>query len=388
MNLEEKARTALQSTFDIIAPPRVFSAPGRVNLIGEHTDYNDGFVLPAAINFKTVVAAAPRTDSIIEVFAVDMDDIDTFDLTASIIPSSGHMWANYLRGMAKVLVKMGYPLTGASLAITGNIPTGAGLSSSASLEMALGYAFLALSGTPIDGARLAKAGQDAENNFVGVQCGIMDQFISALGKKDHAMLLDCRDLHYESVSIPSDTAIIIVDSGIKRGLVDSEYNTRREQCTSAAKFLGVQSLRDVSVEMFDAHAGDTPPVLAKRARHVITENDRTRRTAAALEMGDMHTVGTLLNASHVSMRDDFEITVPAIDTLVEILQNIPGVYGARMTGGGFGGCCVALTPNSVTQKVIDAVETQYPQKTCCYNATVYRCHASDGAGERVFETIS
>lgn len=388
MNLEEKTRAALYAHFPATIPPRIFSAPGRVNLIGEHTDYNDGFVLPAAIDYKTVVAAVPRTDAIVEVFAVDMDDADTFDLEKPILPSAGHLWANYVRGMAKMLLEAGYSLRGASLAIAGNIPPGAGLSSSAALEMALGHAFLQLNGLPVDGVQLARAGQLAENDFVGVQCGIMDQFISALGKKDHALLIDCRDLSFEPIPIPTDTAIIIVDSGVKRGLVDSEYNARREQCAAAAELFGVQALRDVTPERFAARADNLPPLLKRRARHVITENERTIRAAAALKQGDMATVGRLLNESHISMRDDFEITVPEIDILVEIIQAVPGVYGARMTGGGFGGCCVALAPNTVATAVAEAVENTYTGKTCCYHATVYRCHASAGAGEIVVQSAS
>lgn len=388
MDLVQKTLTALQNTFQPTAAPRVFHAPGRVNLIGEHTDYNDGFVLPAAIDFHTVVAAAPRTDTLVEVLALDMDDIDTFDLTAPITPSAGHQWANYVRGMAKVLLQEGHPLSGMSLAIAGNIPTGAGLSSSASLEMALGYAFLQLSDQPIDGVSLALAGQNAENNFVGVQCGIMDQFISALGQKDHALLLDCRTLEYSAVPIPTDTAIVIVDSGVKRGLVDSEYNTRRNQCAAAAEFFGVPALRDVTMETFTARQTDLPPVLRRRARHVISENERTIAAAEALKTNDLHRFGQLLNESHRSMRDDFEITTPEIDTLVDIMQSVEGVYGARMTGGGFGGCCVALAPNAVVPELTATIEAIYPQRACCYHATIYLCHASAGASELIVQNAA
>jgi len=387
MDLVQNTLNALQETFHPAAPPRVFSAPGRVNLIGEHTDYNDGFVLPAAINFRTVVAAALRPDTLVEVFAVDMDDTDTFDLAKPITPSSGHQWANYVRGMIKVLLAEGHNLRGLSLAISGDIPTGTGLSSSASLEMALGHTFLQMSGLPVDGVSLALAGQNAENNFVGVQCGIMDQFVSALGQKDHALLIDCRTLDYSAVPIPADTAIVIVDSGVKRGLVDSEYNARRQQCQSAAAFFGVPALRDVDMATFAAREHELPPVLRQRARHVISENERTLAAADALKANDLIAFGQLMNESHRSMRDDFEITTPEIDTLTSIMQSVPNVYGARMTGGGFGGCCVALAPNSAVPELTAAVDNLYPQKSCCYHATVYQCHASAGAGELIIENV-
>ena len=388
MDLVQKTLTALQETFHPSAPLRSFHASGRVNLIGEHTDYNDGFVLPAAINFHTVVAAAPRTDSTIEVYAVDMADSDTFDLTQPITPSSGHPWANYVRGMAKVLLEEGQTLRGLSLAIAGDVPTGAGLSSSASLEMALGHAFLQSNNQPIDPVSLALAGQNAENNFVGVQCGIMDQLISALGEKDHALLIDCRSLEHTAVPIPADTAIVIVDSGVRRGLVDSEYNARRRQCAAAAEFFGVHALRDVDMATFTAREHQLSPVLRRRARHVISENERTLAAADALKQNDLAAFGYYMNESHRSMRDDFEITTPEIDMLVEIMQSVAGVYGARMTGGGFGGCCVALAPTDVVPELTDAVDTVYHQKACCYHATVYRCYASAGASELIVQNTT
>ncbi len=381
MELAAKTMAALNNTFHPVHSRRVFGAPGRVNLIGEHTDYNEGFVLPAAINYHTVVAVSPRDDTIIEVYAVDMDDTDTFDIAQPILPSAGHSWSNYVRGMAKILLAQKHNLRGMSLAIAGDVPTGAGLSSSASLEMALGHAFLQTNGIAVNGAALARAGQDVENNFVGVQSGIMDQFISALGQKDHALLIDCRNLSYTPVPIPADTAIIIVDSGVKRGLVDSEYNTRREQCNAAADFFGVPTLRDVDTQTFNAREHELSPVLRRRARHVITENERTIAAATALKHADLAAFGYYMNESHRSMRDDFEISTPEIDTLVEIMQSVQGIYGARMTGGGFGGCCVALAPNGVAADLAAAIEESYPRKTCCYSATVYQCYASAGASE-------
>ncbi|RME42010.1 MAG: galactokinase [Caldilineae bacterium] len=381
MNLLEKTRAALNALHpNAGAPPRFFRAPGRVNLIGEHTDYNDGFVLPAAIDFETVVAALPRPDSTVEVVAVDMDDHDTFRLAGEMAPHPTKTWANYVRGVAHALRRRGYPLRGLSMAVAGNVPTGSGLSSSASLEMAAGYALLGMSNLPIERATLARCGQEAEHEFVGVQCGIMDQFIAALGKPEHALLIDCRTLDYRPVPLPPHTRLVIADSGVRRGLVTSAYNTRRQECEAAAAHFGVPALRDVDEATFRRGANGLPPRIRRRARHVITENARTLALAKALADGDMARVAPLMAESHRSMRDDFEITVPAIDALVEIMQSVPGVYGARMTGGGFGGCCIALAPASVAPAVQQAIEQRYEAQTG-YRATVYVCRASAGAGE-------
>lgn len=381
MNLIEKNKTAFKQHFpQITEKPRFFSAPGRVNLIGEHTDYNDGFVLPAAIDFETVVAAAPRPDSIVHIYAIDKDEADEFDLAQPITPHPQKGWANYVRGMAKILLSEGNKLRGLNLTVTGNVPTSGGLSSSASFEMALGHAFLRLSNQPVDGVKLALSGQRTENEFVGVQCGIMDQYISSLGEQDCALLIDCRDLSYKAVSIPPNTAIVVVDSGVQRGLVDSEYNARRKECEAAAAHFGVKALRNVDEATFNQRAHELSPIIQKRARHVITENARTLAATEALAAGDTAALGPLMAASHRSMKEDFEITVPAIDTLVEIMQSVPGIYGARMTGGGFGGCCVALTPTAVADDVEAAINMHYRAKTG-YEATVYKCRASAGARE-------
>jgi galactokinase len=271
-------------------------------------------------------------------------------------------------------------LHGLTMSIAGNVPTSGGLSSSASLEMAVGYALLRMNDKSVDGVKLALSGQKTENEFVGVQCGIMDQFISALGQKDYALLIDCQDLSYKSVPIPPNTAIIVVDSGVQRGLVDSEYNTRRQQCELAAAHFGLNSLRLLDIETFNNRKQELPTIIRQRATHVITENARTLALAKALTAGNMSQLGPLMAASHQSMRADFEITVPAIDTLVEIMQDVPGVYGARMTGGGFGGCCVALAPVEVAPQVTKAIENHYYPKTG-YQATIYECHAAAGASE-------
>ena len=339
------------------APEFVVRAPGRVNLIGEHTDYNDGFVLPCAIGPATMVAASRRTDDKIRLFAVDFGGAtDTFAVNG--IEHGALGWANYVRGMIDALQKAGYALPGADLAIAGNLPQGAGLSSSASLEVAIGKAMLAIAGTDIDATRLAQIAQIAECDFVGTKCGIMDQLISAQGKTGHALLIDCRSLELTDASIPDDVAIMIVHSGVTRGLVEGHYNERRRQCEAAAKAMAVTALRDADMHMLDMAALDA--VIYNRARHVITENQRTLDATAALAKSDLRALGKLMAESHASMRDDFEITVPAIDQLVALLQSVIGEKGgARMTGGGFGGACVAILPLNRVDDVRAAVEARY-----------------------------
>ncbi len=363
-------------------PSHLIQAPGRVNLIGEHTDYNDGFVLPCAINYQTVVAAAPRTDNIIRVVSVDYDNAtDEFDLTQPIEFQQDKMWANYIRGVVKCLLERGFTFTGADIAVTGNVPQGAGLSSSAALEVVIGQTFKVLYNLEISQAEIALNGQQAENQFVGCNCGIMDQMISAEGRENHAMLLDCRSLETQAVSMPEDMAVVIINSNKKRGLVDSEYNTRRQQCEEAARIFGVKALRDVTIEQFNAKAHELDELVAKRARRVITENDRTVEAATALRNHDMKRMAELMAQSHASMRDDFEITVFEVDTLVEIVKDVIGEQGGvRMTGGGFGGCIVALVPPTLVDDVKAAVEAKY-QAATGLKESIYVCQAKDGAGK-------
>ncbi|WP_318509940.1 galactokinase [Photobacterium leiognathi] len=363
-------------------PSHLIQAPGRVNLIGEHTDYNDGFVLPCAINYQTVVAAAPRTDNIIRVVSVDYDNAtDEFDLTQPIEFQQDKMWANYIRGVVKCLLERGFTFTGADIAVTGNVPQGAGLSSSAALEVVIGQTFKVLYNLEISQADIALNGQQAENQFVGCNCGIMDQMISAEGRENHAMLLDCRSLETQAVSMPEDMAVVIINSNKKRGLVDSEYNTRRQQCEEAARIFGVKALRDVTIEQFNAKAHELDELVAKRARHVITENDRTVEAATALRNHDMKRMAELMAQSHASMRDDFEITVFEVDTLVEIVKDVIGEQGGvRMTGGGFGGCIVALVPPTLVVDVKATVEAKY-QAATGLKESIYVCQAKDGAGK-------
>ncbi len=362
-------------------PEHLIQAPGRVNLIGEHTDYNDGFVLPCAINYQTVVAAKKRSDKLVRVVSADYQNaLDEFDLTKPIEFQPQKMWANYIRGVVKYLLARGYAFDGVDLAVSGNVPQGAGLSSSAALEVVIGQTFKELYQLEISQAEIALNGQQAENQFVGCNCGIMDQLISAQGQENHALLIDCRSLETQAVSMPKEMAVVIINSNKQRGLVDSEYNTRRQQCEQAARVFGVKALRDVSIEEFTARQHELDPTVAKRARHVITENARTLEAAKALNDGDMSRLGELMAQSHVSMRDDFAITVPEIDRLVEIVQGVVGTRGGvRMTGGGFGGCVVALMPPELVAEAKAALASQY-QAATGLKETVYVCQAKNGAG--------
>ena len=351
-------RTLYRDSFGT-SPTLITRAPGRVNLIGEHTDYNDGFVLPCAISKQTMVAVRPREDGIVNIVAGDLDRATTsFSLNVPILPDATSPWSNYVRGMASLLQAEGLEFPGVDMAILGDMPQGAGLSSSAALENASGLAFAALAGQPnFDRTRLALIGQRTEHEFAGCKCGIMDQLVSARAEAGSALLIDCRSVQVQPVTIPGDVAILIVHSGISRGLVDGEYNARRAQCEAAAAHYGVAALRDLQVL---PGQGDLDSVAWRRARHVITENARTLAAADALSRGDISTLGRLMAESHASMRDDFEITLPAIDRLVAILSDAIGnAGGARMTGGGFGGAVVALVAKDRLDVVIDAVRKHY-----------------------------
>ena len=364
-------------------PTHFFQAPGRVNLIGEHTDYNDGFVLPCAIDYQAMIAVSPRDDQKVVATAHSFDgQVSEFELCLPIAHSEEAFWSNYVRGVATVLLEKGMDIKGVNIAIIGNVPQGAGLSSSACLEVVTGLTLTRMAGLDVSLKELALIGQQAENEFVGCKCGIMDQMISACGKEDHAMLLDCRSLDTRLVSIPTNAAVVIINSNVKRGLVDSEYNTRREQCEAAAKYFGVKALRDITLTQLEAAKGDLDDLTFRRARHVVTENDRTEAAAEVLAVGDLVAMGELMARSHASMRDDFEITVPAIDAIVEIVKNVIGSEGGvRMTGGGFGGCVVALVPQDKVVAVKQAVEQHYPQRSNGLSADIYVCRASDGASE-------
>ncbi|MGF1760960.1 galactokinase [Photobacterium sagamiensis] len=358
----------------------LIQAPGRVNLIGEHTDYNDGYVLPCAINYQAAVAATERNDNLIQVVSVDYGyATDSFYVDQEIEHHPEFMWANYIRGVVKCLIARGYKVGGADIVVSGNVPQGAGLSSSAALEVVIGQTFKRLFELKIDQSEIALNGQQAENEFVGCNCGIMDQLISAEGMKDHALLIDCRTLQTYPIGMPKDMSVVIINSNKKRGLVDSEYNTRREQCEAAAKFFDVKALRDITIEQLNERASEMDELVLKRARHVVTENQRTLDATKALVEGDIKLIGQLMAESHASMRDDFEITVFEVDTLVDIVKEVVGDEGGvRMTGGGFGGCIVALVPPHLVEDVKGAVASKYEAATGIKEC-LYICSAEDGA---------
>ena len=339
------------------APDLVAQAPGRVNLIGEHTDYNDGFALPMAIDRGTVVAARVAGANV-HVLAADLGAEDQFD-PALIDAEATNDWRDYVRGVVALLAAEGAAPPGLALSIAGDVPQGAGLSSSASLEVATGFATAILGGAAIDRTHLACIGQRAENDYAGCACGVMDQLVSARAEAGHALLIDCRSLECSPVTLPDEAAVLIIHSGVERGLIDSAYNERRRQCEQAAAFFGVPALRDVTPAQIEV-AASLDPVVRRRARHVVTENARTLAAADALTANDMMTIGRLMAESQTSMREDFEITVPAVDALVALLQREIGAEGgARMTGGGFGGCVVALLPQQRVAGVSAAVRRDY-----------------------------
>ena len=361
-------------------PTFIVQAPGRVNLIGEHTDYNGGFVLPAAINYSTWVAVSSRADRELHIIAEDFGAQKVvINLDEPMLHDASAPWSNYARGVIQELQKRNYRLVGGNFLISGNVPTGAGLSSSASLEVALVRAFTELSGETIDPTSAALVGQAAENNFVGCNCGIMDQLISARGQESSALLIDCQDLSTCTISIPNNWEILIVHSGVKRGLVESEYNQRRAQCETAARYFGQQTLRGVNLAELLSAEDQLDALSFRRARHVLTENERTLVAATALNSGDLSTLVRVMAESHESMRDDFNITTPAIDRLVTILQEAgAGKAGARMTGGGFGGCVVSVAPSTIIPQLVAAVERHYQADTG-YTPRLILAKASKGA---------
>ncbi|PJG84500.1 galactokinase [Conservatibacter flavescens] len=357
-------------------------APGRVNIIGEHTDYNDGFVMPCAINYGTAISGKARTDGIFKVYAADLELFDEFSLLAPIVPSSEGKWTGYVRGVVKYIQQRCPEFTtGAELVIKGDVPLSAGLSSSASLEVAVGKFCQQLANLPLTNTDLALIGQQAENQFVGANCGNMDQLISALGQAEHLLMIDCRSLDTIATPVPSDVAVIIVNSNVKHDLVAGEYNTRRAQCERAAAFFGVKALRDVSIAQFKEKEAELIALdrdVAKRARHIVTENQRVLDAVQALQRGDLAGLGELMGQSHDSMRDDFEITVPEVDYLVELAQVAIGKSGgARMTGGGFGGCIVALAPLDKVDDVREIIAKNYEKQTGL-KEDFYVCVASQG----------
>jgi galactokinase len=362
-------------------PHAVFHAPGRVNLIGEHTDYNQGFVLPCAIDRRTYIAVKARTDHRIRAVSANIGNMVS-EWESSFPPQADarNPWADYLRGVSLQFLKQGSTPPGMDIMVTGDIPQGAGLSSSASLCVAFATAVNHFGGFGLSAIETALLCQAAENEFVGCNCGIMDQLVSAAGRIRHALLIDCRNLQYRAIALPTDMAIVIIDSRLSRGLVDSAYNDRRRQCEAAASSLQAESLREVSMDRLLATESWMDPVAFRRARHVVSENARTEAAAAALSAGDYSGLSGLMAASHVSMRDDFAITTKEIDLLVRIVGEALGNRGGvRMTGGGFGGCVVALAPRALTGAIVEAVSTHYSQATGLH-AEIYLCNTSEGAG--------
>ena len=351
-------------------------APGRVNLIGEHTDYNDGFVLPMAIDRAVWIAGRPRDDGRVVGHSLDLDQAVEFSLVGFRHEKAG--WGEYLKGVAWALQEAGYVLRGWEGVVAGDVPIAAGLSSSAALEMATARVFASVSDLAWDAATMAKLGQRAENQWVGVNCGIMDQMISAAGRAEHALLIDCRSLETQLVPLPMGTAVVILDTATRRGLVDSAYNERRARCEAAAEFFGVTALRDVSQVQFQAQAGRLDDLTQRRARHVITENARTLQAVEAMCRGDGVEMGQLMDKSHASLRDDFEVSSEELNHMVACARLEAGCYGARMTGGGFGGCAVALVRADDAHNFAHSVAACY-QATTGITPNVYVCTAANGA---------
>lgn len=374
--------TDLQTRFHAkfgYAPTFVARAPGRVNLIGEHTDYNDGFVLPMAIDRDVTFVGASRNDAIVRIDSANFDASTQFSL-GDIQHVSDAEWSNYPRGVASVVQQAGHMLNGFDAVMWGDVPIASGLSSSAATEMATLMALDAArpGRLGINGVDAAKFAQAAERNFVGVNCGIMDQFISSLGKAGHALLIDCRSLAYELVPLPEEAAVLIVDTAAPRTLAGSAYNERFAQCQTAAKAFGVASLRDVTPAEFERRRGELGDLVARRVEHVIYESPRTLEAVQAMRAGDLVRLGQLMNRSHDSLRDLYEVSSLELDSVVNITRKVKGVFGARMTGAGFGGCAIALVRNDALEAAKQAVLAEYPLLTG-RQPKVYACVASDGA---------
>jgi galactokinase len=375
MELSEKLLQTFQEHFGG-QPDLLVEAPGRVNLIGEHTDYNGGFVLPMAMNRSVMFALRYRKDGHVHLLSGDHLQHAHFDCNdfSYVKPH----WCEYIKGVANGLKKRGLKLQGFEGVLMGDVPRGSGLSSSAALELAAARAFSEVSGFPWDPVEMAVVGQEAENDWVGVNCGIMDQMISACGKAGHAYLLDCRSLEGTHVPLPEGFTVVILDTATRRGLVDSAYNERREQCEAAAAFFGVELLRDVPLELFLERQAELDELTRKRARHVVTEDARTLAASEAMKAGDAEAFGQRMTESHESLRDDFEVSNDALNTMVETALEHEGCLGARMTGAGFGGCAVALVKKESAGDFAGSVTRQYQEKTGLEPA-VYVTPATDGA---------
>jgi galactokinase len=363
------------------AAPKIVQAPGRVNLIGEHTDYNDGFVMPAAIQFHTSVAIAPRSDRRLALHSENYHE--TVEFNVDDLPAKArHHWSDYVIGVARQIAQSGVSLPAANLMIHGDVPQGAGLSSSASLEVAVCTAFLEIAGSEMKSIEVAQLCQRAENEFVGARCGIMDQFVSVHGKNQHALQLDCRTLQFQLRPLPDDIKLVICNTMVRHTLAGGEYNQRRQECEEAVGFFagkkaGVKALRDVSLHDFREHELELPEPIRRRCRHVITENIRVLEAGAALERHDLERFGELMRESHRSLRDDFQVSCAELDLMVELADKAPGVYGSRMTGGGFGGCTVNLVAKDHVAEFRATVAEGY-ERAIGKRPEIYICTASDG----------
>jgi galactokinase len=383
LNLES-ATEALTARFQQLfgARPRIFRAPGRVNVIGEHTDYNDGFVMPAAIEFYTWVAAAKREGRVLEAYSEHFDEKISLSLDALSGPPRKH-WSDFIRGVAAVLQNAGYNLAGVNLVIHGEVPLGAGLSSSASLEVATALALTSLSGIDVPRTELAKLCQKAEHEFVGTRCGIMDQFIAVFGATAHALMLDCRSLEYQLLPVPPDFRLVVCNSMVRHELASGEYNRRRADCEEGVGLLqphlpGIRALRDVAVTDLEAWKHVLPPTVYRRCRHVVTENQRVLAAAKALQSGDTHRFGHLMYRSHASLRDDYQVSCKELDLLVNLASSSSSVFGARMTGGGFGGCTVNLLKTDASDSFTEHISQAYQQVTGII-PEIYVCEPAQGA---------
>ena len=388
MHDPEILRLAHVSRFQ--SEPDIFVAPGRVNLIGEHTDYAEGFVMPAAIDFATLAAISPRSDGKIAIYSENYKEERTFDSMALPV-SAGKHWSDYPIGVVSILVAEKHPMKGFNLSLLGDVPLGSGLSSSAALEVATALAVTSLLNVQIPGPRLARLCQRAENEFVGANCGIMDQFISANGEEDHALLLDCRDLSFRLAPIPHNVALVIANTMVKHSVAGGEYTTRRAEVEEAAAVIArhrpeVRFLRDATVEDLEKWGTEMSPNALKRARHVITENTRTVAAADALIRHDLKELGRLMAEAHVSYSRDFEASCSEADTMVMLANQLPGLIGARLTGGGFGGCTINLVAREEATKFAEELRTNYANATGIV-PQIHICQASSGA-HQVTRTLS
>ncbi len=377
-----KARNIFAERFG--GTPRIFRAPGRVNLIGEHTDYNDGFALPAAIDLYTWVAIAPRDDATLHVFSANLNQSAEINLHKK-NPSARNHWSDYIHGVALMLQNSGVQLRGANLVIHSDVPTGSGLSSSAALEVAVANASLANSNRTLKKLARAKLCQRAENEFVGARCGIMDQFAACFGRAGHAVLLDCRSLEGSPLPLPTGISLVICNTMVKHEHSAGEYNLRRAQCEEGVHLLkkwnsAISALRDVSFNELDSHKSELPPLILRRCRHVISENARVLDTVKALWGNNLGAVGKLMAQSHESLRDDFEVSCRELDIMVELARKSEGAIGARMTGGGFGGCTINLVENNYVEAFRASVSAGYKQATG-KTPEIYVSTAGEGASE-------